>query len=902
MAGHDSTSGSSSQQDAQITWAPYKPRSSSARIESFQDISDLDYHYQNDEAVSPPTTPLPRTERNSYGFPPTEPAGPVSGDGRLRHAHRPSGSAYQPVGRDDDGAGGALSAVSVRSSTTKSIHNVYRGRLSSAKRKLQPTEPLSEGRESVDIALLPAAAPIDGSPEVDMPMGPSDTTPTSPSSSRKPDDEATTKLFQQQERAGHLTGGLGAGLKPPANAIQIREEDLPKLSPLPSPILQRMPTRAKSLYRSRSSLGRSATRKALGQSEANRTGQAVQVIVEEETPSRDKAPLVYEQEDSSTQTKDEPRGSKIDLSFVAGDGMPQVEWEELRNLTNTRATIPIKKIQRVETFYPTPNWKPFSMRWPYLLMLIILSFVLAALTEVLYQHSALGPLIRFSKPSDIGGIEYFSIKFLPTILAVIYGVLWQMTDFDVKRLEAYYQLSRQNGATAADTLNVDYITSYTILAPLSAFRRRHYAVLVSSLASILAISVIPTLCSASIVLTPNRAARIADPDGPKQIWISAVYSRINEAVLILIALLGCVLFYQLSTRRSGLVADVKGIAGLAAMANKSHILMDFKDMDVATHEDIHKKLANYRYILRNSSLAPLPHEEASSSPEQSTAITNEPAHPLMFRAQGAVPLQTALLLFTLLLPLTLFTPSLSSLITAHTPWLLTLLAVALKLAWSALDTTTRLTAPYHTLYKRHAPPRTLTLDYTAMPFAVAALRALASRHWVVASVGVGTVLAELLTVLVSSLATVEGRAFGDRNKNEDQQIIDAGEETPHSFFLSLGFALAILLYLLLVSGIVYIRRRTPFLPRQPNTIASVLAFLHQSKMLYDFVDTEEFGHAKMRWWLDGIGKRYGLGWFEGRDGRIHCGVDEEELSAGYRHGVDISRSNQPWVQDFTEWL
>ena len=30
-------------------------------------------------------------------------------------------------------------------------------------------------------------------------------------------------------------------------------------------------------------------------------------------------------------------------------------------------------------------------------------------------------------------------------------------------------------------------------------------------------------------------------------------------------------------------------------------------------------------------------------------------------------------------------------------------------------------------------------------------------------------------------------------------------------------------------------------------------------------------------------KTYGLGWFIGRDGETHCGVDQEELKMGYTH-------------------
>lgn len=544
-------------------------------------------------------------------------------------------------------------------------------------------------------------------------------------------------------------------------------------------------------------------------------------------------------------------------------------------------------------------------------MLIILSFTLAGCSEVLYQQSLnRGHLIKFTQPAEIKGIEYFSIKFLPMLLAVIFGVLWEVTDFEVKRLEAYFQLSRDNGATGAETLNVDYTTRYRFLAPFDASRRRHCAVAISSIASLLAVSAVPTLCTASIFLSPSRDQRMADPDGVKWISINPTYSRLNGATLMIIALLGCVLLYQLSMRRSGLLSDVKGIAGLAAMANVSHIIMDFKDMDVATHEDIHRTLKNRRYHLHNSALAPIYDDDYPTTKDDSSKITGQHAadqqdsaryrfspnpHPRMFRKGGALPFIAGILLFTILLPIFLFqAPNL----TEKAPWVVTALAVCIKVAWGALDTTTRLMEPYYLLYKRHAPPRTLTLDYTALPFAWVALKALLNRHYLVSAVGLGTVMTEILTVLVSSLATVEGEAFGPSWRGD----ADAGEETVHSFWISLGCATAILLYMAGVAGVVYVRRRTPFVPRQPNTIASVLAFIHQSKMLYDFVGTERCSNSRMVSFLTETRKTYGLGWFEGRDGRVHCGIDEEELMNGYARGVDCSRSNNPWFENHTAWL
>lgn len=688
-------------------------------------------------------------------------------------------------------------------------------------------------------------------------------------------DEDFVRALQEQEAQGKLTGGLGLGIK---TDMTVTGSALLAASPLSEwprnrtlSLLGRPPSRAETVKR-------------LGQNEANKRGEVIEVVMDN---------------DSSPHTN-------VDLSLVSGQALAE-SGPFLKQTTSAAKST-------TEVFYPQPNWKPFSMRWPYLLSLMLLSLGLGAGVEVLYRSSARNPLVTFRSPSEIPASEYFAVKFLPMLVAVSYGVLWQATNFDVMRLEAFYQLSKEGGALAAESINVDYLTQFNLFRPFRALYLRHYAVAVSTVASLLANTLVPTLGAACLVLTPDRDLRIKLPEAEKSILIHHVWSRLLTVVFCIIAFLGFILFYQLQTRRSGLLADVKGIAGIAAMATVSHILMDFKDMDVATHQDIHDSLKNHRYMLRNSSLIPddlNPLSKAEQDKETKNPLSANPK-PLMLRSAGALSLIAAVLLFTVLIPIVLFTPATA--LTDRAPWLMTAVAVFIKLSWAALETDVRMTEPYYILWRRHAPAKTLTLDYTAMPFGWVAVRGLLNGHWLVFFVGFGTVLAEILTVLVTSLATVDGRVFialvGDgeeartsgASSNSRTSRINAGQETVPSFWLSLAVAVAVLLYMGGVAAAVYARRRRVFLPRRPSTIASVLAYIHQSRMLYDFVGTAKFGNARMARWLGGLGKTYGLGWFRGRDGRSHCGVDEEELLSGFKAGYDYSRATKPWEEGEVNWL
>jgi hypothetical protein len=248
------------------------------------------------------------------------------------------------------------------------------------------------------------------------------------------------------------------------------------------------------------------------------------------------------------------------------------------------------------------------------------------------------------------------------------------------------------------------------------------------------------------------------------------------------------------------------------------------------------------------------------------------------------------------IPAFLFTKA--TVVTDKAPWVVTALAVCVKLTWGSMDKVVRMMEPFYILSNRHAPSVTLTLDYTAMPFGYLPFKAFFNNHVIVFLVGAGSVIVELLTVLLTSLATVDGRQFVGLGDGNDHDEINAGQETPMSFFVSLALAIFILLYLAIVTAVVFARRRHPFLPRQPNTIASILAYIHQSRMLYDFVDTSKLSNPEMVQKLEQIGKTYGLGYTIGRDGQTHCGVDQEELIGNYKHGREFGQVNKPWV---TQW-
>ena len=541
-----------------------------------------------------------------------------------------------------------------------------------------------------------------------------------------------------------------------------------------------------------------------------------------------------------------------------------------------------------------PNWRPFTMRRPYIILLVLISLALAGVQEWLYQRSVWyarqnppSAILEFVTPQDVALIDFFFWKYLPTIVYVGYGVLWQITDYQVKRLEPFYQLSQPSGSTAAESLNMDYLTFYNFLTPFKAARFKQWAVLYSALGTLMATSLAPTFQNAS--LTTDQASDPQDHDRPKTyVRIDPIWSRLLTATLVIVAVFGTLLFFKLR-RKSGLLSDPSGIAGIAAMANKSHILMDFRNMDLANHHEIHERLKQRRYILYKSCLWQGEYIKHGAERIDHGKVRNP--HPIMLRLFTGIVFILAMLAFLGFIPVVMFTPA--NIVTNKLPWLLTALATMIKLIWGALECDVRTIEPFYILSRRHAPSSVLTLDYTAAAYGYLPIRAFLDRNYLVALIGFGSVMTDVLTVCVSSFS-VNGIEYVKPGGPTDGADGGGRTETFRSVWISFGVASFILLFLMTSASLVYARRRHPFLPREPSTLASVLAFIHQSKMLYDFVDTETMGKVEMERHLKKKGKKYGLGWFRGRDGENHCGVDEEELVSGYRHGVPYLESHEPW--------
>ncbi|EKV06624.1 hypothetical protein PDIP_78090 [Penicillium digitatum Pd1] len=120
----------------------------------------------------------------------------------------------------------------------------------------------------------------------------------------------------------------------------------------------------------------------------------------------------------------------------------------------------------------------------------------ARLSEGLRRYSDReGGLVFFECTEDVNDAQSFAYNYLPIIISLILILAWTVTDFDVLRLEPYFQLSRPEGAPAT-VLFINYNFGQTILTPINAVIRRHWVVFWVSFVTLLVRMILPALQSA----------------------------------------------------------------------------------------------------------------------------------------------------------------------------------------------------------------------------------------------------------------------------------------------------------------------------------------------------------------------------------------------------------------------
>ncbi|KAJ8128997.1 hypothetical protein O1611_g4636 [Lasiodiplodia mahajangana] len=138
------------------------------------------------------------------------------------------------------------------------------------------------------------------------------------------------------------------------------------------------------------------------------------------------------------------------------------------------------------------SWRAFSVRRPYLFVLLALSLSLLATIETLrrvnnHRHGI--QHLDGSNPTSLTVGQTVLYSYIPTITAVIYSTLWSYVDSDTKRLEPYIQM--RSSKSPANVLLLDYLFESPFATPVRALKRRHWTLAAVSLTFLLISVLLP---------------------------------------------------------------------------------------------------------------------------------------------------------------------------------------------------------------------------------------------------------------------------------------------------------------------------------------------------------------------------------------------------------------------------
>jgi hypothetical protein len=103
----------------------------------------------------------------------------------------------------------------------------------------------------------------------------------------------------------------------------------------------------------------------------------------------------------------------------------------------------------------------------------VLTLLLAAIIEVLAQRSqARKGLAQAPTLNEIPQYAIIGYRYVPNIVAVLFSLLWNWIDLDVKRIQPWTELSKPGGATAQNSILLDYPSDFIAVAPVRAAKRR----------------------------------------------------------------------------------------------------------------------------------------------------------------------------------------------------------------------------------------------------------------------------------------------------------------------------------------------------------------------------------------------------------------------------------------------
>jgi Protein of unknown function (DUF3433) len=488
--------------------------------------------------------------------------------------------------------------------------------------------------------------------------------------------------------------------------------------------------------------------------------------------------------------------------------------------------------------------------------------------------------VELRLPGPFIQVDYFNGLFLCLVVNVLFKSAWSIVFASTKMMEPFYQLSKEGGASAKESLFSDYLSDGISLRSLQNIFSNHY---VMNLTAFIYIFLTVTCSVASEAMT-IRAGDCQTKLGPQvcePMWVVQVrVVRGLESFLAFAAAMIIVRIILSYKRPRGVFSYPCSIASMAALFSNQDAIDDFRQIDPQADNDaLAKALAGnqytleryempsgiVRYGLTKAVVQPGTRPQRSLSSDFSE-VSNPAAKSANHR--NWVPWASILTIlflglhgafFAVILDYQLNHADTSLFLNKATfgpRFVMVCVALLIDTGWKRLEREVRIMIPYRRLAKQDASSR----DLVVMPLHGVPITTFPRAIWLGnfyhAFVAFVAILSDFLIIAVSAIPYNFGQL--------------------HNVSLVSSLTSLVILGVMMIAIItVFVwRLGNPKMPRQPDTLANVWMLLCGSRMLEDFEGMEEVSKKARDFAIRRSGRRYWFGKANGIDGKERDMVDE----------------------------
>jgi hypothetical protein len=253
----------------------------------------------------------------------------------------------------------------------------------------------------------------------------------------------------------------------------------------------------------------------------------------------------------------------------------------------------------IEELEDIEDYRPFAIQTTSLIVLMGFTSCLIILLEVLRRYPSTRPQNH---------ITYVIVENYPwaitTAPAVLFACLWLAVDYNVMRMEPFYQFAeaREDRTRSNDSLTFSYITCNALTIPLHALKRKQWAVFFSSLSHLITSILLPIVVTGMMAYDFDMRYDQGGPPVARIIFFPA-YFWITVGLLATTVVFTGILIGTLWGRRSGVKADPSSIVGLAITFAGIDILAELRLLETQTQPNsVDLRLLHRRHIDENAGI------------------------------------------------------------------------------------------------------------------------------------------------------------------------------------------------------------------------------------------------------------------------------------------------------------